>query len=129
MNVSQWGFSKGFDDTTPLGPCLIAPSTIPSSNPQNIPLKCSINGETLQDGNTEDQIFSVAATISHLSKGTTLEPGSIILTGTPKGVGFVRKPPVFLKHGDQVITWAGAGIGSLINDVVEEGKAERGANL
>ena len=69
-----------------------------------------------------DQLFTVRQTIAHLSKGTTLLPGSIIMTGTPKGVGFVKKPAVYLKHGDEVTVWIGGGIGSCINDVVEEGK-------
>ena len=69
-----------------------------------------------------DQIFSVKQTIAFLSQGTTLPPGSIILTGTPKGVGFVRKPSVYLKNGDIVQIWIGSGIGTLINPVVEESK-------
>ena len=69
-----------------------------------------------------DQIFSVKQTIAFLSQGTTLPPGSIILTGTPKGVGFVRKPPVYLKNGDIVQIWIGSGIGTLVNPVVEESK-------
>jgi 2-keto-4-pentenoate hydratase/2-oxohepta-3-ene-1,7-dioic acid hydratase in catechol pathway len=69
---------------------------------------------------TSDQIFNVRRTIAYLSQGTTLEPGSIILTGTPKGVGFVKKPPLYLKHGDNVSVWLGHGIGTLVNQVVEE---------
>jgi len=76
-----------------------------------------------------DQIFNVKQTIAFLSQGTTLEPGSIILTGTPKGVGFIRKPPLFLKNGDIVQTWISSGIGTLINPVVEEGKASVSASL
>jgi 2-keto-4-pentenoate hydratase/2-oxohepta-3-ene-1,7-dioic acid hydratase in catechol pathway len=68
-----------------------------------------------------DQIFSIRRVIAHLSQGTTLEAGSIILTGTPKGVGFVKKPPAYLQHGDRVETWVGANIGTLVNNVVEEG--------
>jgi 2-keto-4-pentenoate hydratase/2-oxohepta-3-ene-1,7-dioic acid hydratase in catechol pathway len=67
-----------------------------------------------------DQIFNVKQTIAFLSQGTTLLPGTIILTGTPKGVGFVRKPPVYLKNGDIVQVWIGSGIGTLVNPVVEE---------
>lgn len=67
-----------------------------------------------------DQIFNVRQTIAFLSQGTTLEPGSIILTGTPKGVGFVKKPPVYLKDGDQVSVEVGSGIGTLVNNVKEE---------
>ncbi|KAF5392989.1 hypothetical protein D9757_001161 [Collybiopsis confluens] len=120
MAVSQWSFSKGFDNTNPLGPCLVAASAMP--DPQKVPLKCIVNGDTLQDGTTADQIFNVRRTIAHLSQGTTLEPGSVILTGTPKGVGFVRKPPIYLKDGDRVETWVGGGIGTLFNDVKEEKK-------
>ncbi|TFK72044.1 fumarylacetoacetate hydrolase [Pluteus cervinus] len=118
MAVSQWSFSKGFDHTNPLGPCLVSSSAIP--DPQNIPLKCLVNGTVLQDGNTANQIFNVRQTVAFLSQGTTLEPGSIILTGTPKGVGFVRKPPVFLRNGDTVVVEVGGGIGTLVNEVREE---------
>ncbi|OBZ70072.1 Fumarylacetoacetate hydrolase domain-containing protein 2 [Grifola frondosa] len=119
MAVSQWGFSKGFDDTNPIGPCLVSASAIP--DPQRLPLKCTVNGKTLQDGTTADQIFNVRQTIAFLSQGTTLLPGSIILTGTPKGVGFVKKPPLYLKGGDDMSVWVGGGIGTLVNQVVEEG--------
>ncbi|KAJ8087084.1 hypothetical protein PM082_005912 [Marasmius tenuissimus] len=118
MAVTQWGFSKGFDNTNPLGPCLVSASSIP--DPQQVPLKCVLNGTTVQDGTTADMIFSVRRTIAFLSQGTTLEPGSLILTGTPKGVGSVKKPPLYLKDGDKVSTWVGGGIGSLYNDVKEE---------
>ncbi|KAI0053602.1 fumarylacetoacetate hydrolase [Auriscalpium vulgare] len=127
FQVSQWGFSKSFDNTNPIGPCLVSASAIP--DPQTLPLKATVNGQTLQDGTTADQIFTVKQTIAHLSQGTTLEPGTIILTGTPKGVGFVRKPPVFLKDGDDVQVWIGAGIGTLANPVVEEGKSSSRAKL
>ncbi|KAI0307130.1 fumarylacetoacetate hydrolase [Multifurca ochricompacta] len=115
MNVSQWGFSKSFDNTTPIGPCLVSASTI--TNPQTLPLTTVVNGQSYRD-----QIFSVKQTIAFLSQGTTLQPGTIILTGTPKGVGFVKKPPLYLKNGDVVQVWIGSGIGTLINPVVEEGK-------
>ncbi|KAF8915149.1 hypothetical protein CPB85DRAFT_1375140 [Mucidula mucida] len=119
LAVSQWGFSKSFDNTNPLGPCLVAASSIP--DPQKVPLKCTINGAVMQDGSTADQIFNVRQTIAFLSQGTTLQPGSIILTGTPKGVGFVKSPPLYLKDGDKMSVWVGGGIGTLVNDVVEEG--------
>ncbi|KAI0797150.1 hypothetical protein C8Q75DRAFT_823759 [Abortiporus biennis] len=126
LAVSQWGFSKGFDDSTPIGPCIVAAHTIP--DPQKLPLGCVVNGKTLQDGNTADQLFNVRQTIAHLSQGTTLLPGSIIMTGTPKGVGFVRKPAIFLKNGDEVRVWV-EKIGTLINPVVEEGKGAVKAKL
>ncbi|KAL0955562.1 hypothetical protein HGRIS_001803 [Hohenbuehelia grisea] len=127
MIVSQWGFSKSFDNTNPLGPCLVSGTAIP--DPQTLPLKCTLNGEVVQDGTTADQIFTVKQTIAHLSQGTTLEPGTVILTGTPKGVGFVRSPPVYLKDGDKVTVWVGGGIGTLVNDVVEEKDAPLKARL
>ncbi|KAF8138776.1 hypothetical protein EV363DRAFT_545326 [Boletus edulis] len=120
MTTSQWGFSKGFDNTTPFGPCIVSNNAIP--DPQLIPLTCTLNGKTLQNGNTKDQIFNVRQTIAFLSQATTLEPGSIILTGTPAGVGFARKPAIMLKHGDDSRVWIGHGIGTLVNPVVEEGK-------
>ncbi|KAH9077134.1 hypothetical protein EDB83DRAFT_2514822 [Lactarius deliciosus] len=127
MNVSQWDFSKGFDNTAPIGPCLVAASAIP--DPQTLSLKAVVNGQVLQDGTTANQIFNVRQTIAFLSQGTTLQPGSIILTGTPKGVGFVRKPPLYLKNGDIVQVWIGGGIGTLINPVVEEGQPSMSAKL
>ncbi|KAI0355505.1 hypothetical protein OH77DRAFT_1425012 [Trametes cingulata] len=123
MAVSQWNFSKGFDNTTPIGPCLVAAHAI--ADPQNLPLKTVVNGKTVQNGTTADQIFNVRQTIAFLSQGTTLLPGSIIMTGTPKGVGFVKKPPVYLKNGDDMHVWLGGGIGTLFNPVVEERGAER----
>jgi 2-keto-4-pentenoate hydratase/2-oxohepta-3-ene-1,7-dioic acid hydratase in catechol pathway len=83
----------------------------------------------LFDISPSDQIFSVKQTIAFLSQGTTLEPGTIILTGTPKGVGFVRKPPLYLMGGDTVQVSIDSGIGSLINPVVEEGIFPKTASL
>ncbi|KAJ6460121.1 hypothetical protein C8R47DRAFT_1161236 [Mycena vitilis] len=122
LAVSQWSFSKGFDNTNPLGPCLVSAAAIP--DPQTIPLKCTLNNAVVQDGNTSDQIFTVRQTVAFLSQATTLEPGSIILTGTPKGVGFVKKPPLYLKHGDKMSVWVGNGIGTLANNVMEEGRVD-----
>ncbi|KIN99193.1 hypothetical protein M404DRAFT_1004870 [Pisolithus tinctorius Marx 270] len=122
MTTSQWDFSKSFDNTTPLGPCIISNNAVP--DPQAIPLTCSLNGKVLQNGNTKDQIFNVRKTVAFLSQATTLEPGSVILTGTPAGVGYARKPPVVLRKGDVVQAWLGHGIGTLVNPVVEE--VERG---
>lgn len=72
-----------------------------------------------------EQIFNVRQTVAFLSQGTTLEPGSIILTGTPKGVGFVKTPPLYLKDGDKMAVWLSGGIGTLVNEV----KEERGTTL
>jgi 2-keto-4-pentenoate hydratase/2-oxohepta-3-ene-1,7-dioic acid hydratase in catechol pathway len=114
---SQWCRGKTFDTFAPLGPCLVTPEDIP--DPNSLAIKLTINGETLQDWNTNDMIFSVAALIEFLSGSTTLLPGTVILTGTPHGVGFARKPPRWLTPGDRV-TVEIEKIGSLTNPVEEE---------
>jgi 2-keto-4-pentenoate hydratase/2-oxohepta-3-ene-1,7-dioic acid hydratase in catechol pathway len=114
---SQWCRGKTFDTFAPLGPCLVTPDEIP--NPNALAIKLSINGQTLQDWNTDDMIFDVPALIAFLSGSTTLLPGTVILTGTPHGVGFARKPPRWLKPGDWV-TVEIEKIGALANPVEEE---------
>jgi 2-keto-4-pentenoate hydratase/2-oxohepta-3-ene-1,7-dioic acid hydratase in catechol pathway len=96
----QWVRGKSFDSFCPLGPVLVTANQIP--DPQALTLSCRINGETMQQGSTADMIFSVAELIAFLSRDTTLLPGTVILTGTPSGVGFTRSPPVFLQPGDRV---------------------------
>lgn len=96
----QWWKGKSLDTFCPLGPSIVHKSAMP--DPKNIRLQCRVNGETMQDGNTKDMIFDIPATIEHLSDGLTLEPGDIISTGTPSGVGFARTPPIFLNVGDKV---------------------------
>jgi 2-keto-4-pentenoate hydratase/2-oxohepta-3-ene-1,7-dioic acid hydratase in catechol pathway len=110
----QWCRGKSFDTSCPLGPAIVTADEIP--NPNSLRLKTILNGETMQDWTTSDMIFDVPALISFLSQGMTLLPGTVILTGTPQGVGFARKPPVFLKDGDQV-TIEIERIGSLENPV------------
>ncbi|KAF5615589.1 uncharacterized protein FTJAE_13291 [Fusarium tjaetaba] len=90
LAVKQWSFSKGLDNSCPTGPVLVSPSTIP--NPQSLGIKAIYDGQTVQNGNTTNMIFSVAKQVSCLSRGTTLEAGSIILTGTPAGIGYFKKP-------------------------------------
>lgn len=113
----QWCRGKSFDTFCPLGPYLVTPDDIP--NPNDLKIQTVINGQTMQDGTTSDMIFDVPALISFLSEGMTLLPGTVILTGTPQGVGFTRNPPVFLKAGDTV-TIRIEGIGELSNPVQEE---------
>lgn len=96
----QFCRGKSFDTFCPLGPHVVAQSAIP--DPQSLRLQCRVNGQTMQDGHTRDMIFSVARLVSDLSQGTTLLAGTVILTGTPSGVGMARKPPVWLKDGDVV---------------------------
>ncbi len=113
----QWCRGKTFATFCPLGPVLVTADEIP--NPNALAIKSHLNGETMQDWNTDDMIFDVPALIEFLSGSTLLNPGSVILTGTPHGVGFARKPPVYLQSGDQ-ITIEIENIGSLTNPVIEE---------
>ena len=111
----QWIRGKGFDTFCPLGPALVTADEI--GDPQALAIKTILNGETMQDHTTGDMIFSVAYLIHFLSQDTTLLPGTVILTGTPQGVGFARKPPVFLQAGDEVVIEI-ENIGRLVNPVV-----------
>ncbi|MDB6092663.1 MAG: Ureidoglycolate lyase [Verrucomicrobia bacterium] len=114
---SQWCRGKTFDTFAPLGPCLVTADEIP--DPNTLRIRTLLNGATMQDSNTSDMIFNVPALIEFLSSSTTLLPGTVILTGTPQGVGVARKPPVFLKVGD-VVTVEIEKIGSLTNPVQGE---------
>jgi 2-keto-4-pentenoate hydratase/2-oxohepta-3-ene-1,7-dioic acid hydratase in catechol pathway len=111
---SQWCRGKTFDTFCPLGPCLVTPDEIP--NPNALQIKTIVNGEVLQDWNTSDMIFDVPTLIEFLSGSTTLLPGTVILTGTPHGVGMARNPPRWLQAGDSV-TISIEGIGELTNPV------------
>ncbi len=110
----QWVRGKSFDGFCPLGQVLVTADEIP--DPQALSVRCLLNGEVMQTGDTGDMIFPVAALISRLSRDTTLLPGTLILTGTPPGVGFARTPPVFLADGDRVRVEI-ERIGSLENPV------------
>lgn len=114
---NQWCRGKTFDTFCPLGPVLVTGDEIP--NPNALAIKTVLNGETVQDWNTNDMIFDVPAIIAFLSASTTLLPGTVILTGTPHGVGMARKPPLWMKAGDSV-TIEIEGIGALTNPVLEE---------
>ena len=96
----QWFKGKSLDTFCPMGPWIVHKSAL--KDPQQVRLICRVNGEVMQDGNTRDMIFDIPTTIESLSQGLTLEPGDMISTGTPSGVGFARVPPVFLKPGDKV---------------------------
>jgi 2-keto-4-pentenoate hydratase/2-oxohepta-3-ene-1,7-dioic acid hydratase in catechol pathway len=113
----QWCRGKTFDTFAPLGPCLVTTDEIP--NPNSLQIRTTIDGERRQDWNTDDMIFDVPALIEFLSGSTTLLPGTVILTGTPHGVGMAAKPPRWLKAGDTV-TVEIEKIGSLTNPVEEE---------
>ena len=113
----QWCRGKTFDTFAPLGPCLVTTDEI--TNPNDLKLKTILNGETMQDWSTNDMIFNVPTLIEFLSGSTTLLPGTVIMTGTPQGIGAARKPPVFLQDGDS-ITIEIEKIGSLTNPVQNE---------
>ena len=113
----QWCRGKTFDTFCPLGPCLVTPDEV--SDPQNLKIRTILNGETVQDWTTGDMIFSVAQIIEFLSGSTTLPAGTVILTGTPHGVGMGWNPPRWLKPGDTV-TVEIEKVGSLTNPVREE---------
>ena len=111
----QFFKGKSLDGYCPIGPWLVTADEIP--DPQDLALRLRVNGVLKQEGNTRDMIYQVKTIISLLSQGMTLEPGDIIATGTPSGVGFARKPPEFLKAGDIVETEID-GLGLLRNEVV-----------
>ena len=113
----QWCRGKTFDTFAPLGPCLVLKDEIP--DPGTLKLKTILNGQVMQDWGTEDMIFDVPTLVSFLSGSTTLQQGTVILTGTPHGIGAARKPPIFLKPGD-TITIEVDRIGALTNPVIEE---------
>ena len=113
----QWCQGKSFDTFCPLGPVLVTRDEIPDAN--HLRIKTVLNGQVMQDWNTSDMIFDVPTLIEFLSASKTLLPGTVILTGTPHGVGFARKPPVFLKAGDSVSVEI-ERIGTLTNPVVDE---------
>ena len=114
---SQWSRGKTFDTFCPLGPALVTADEV--GNPNALKIRTLLNGDAVQDWNTNDMIFDVPTLIEFLSASMILNPGTVILTGTPHGVGFARTPPVFLKPGDSV-TVEIDGIGQLTNPVVEE---------
>ncbi len=114
---SQWCRGKTFDTFCPLGPVLVTKDEIP--NPNALGIKTLLNGEVMQDWNTNDMIFDVPTMIEFLSGSTTLLPGTVILTGTPHGVGMARTPPVWMKAGDTV-TVEITSIGALTNPVLDE---------
>lgn len=96
-SIPQWGFSKGFDGYAPIGPCIVSTSLI--TDPQKLRLRTLIDGEVRQDTSVSDLLFSCAYLVSYLSSGTTLQKGSIIMTGTPGGVGASFVPPRYLVPG------------------------------
>ena len=117
LQTSQWIAGKTLDTFAPLGPGLVPGSLIP--DPQDLRIETRVNGTVVQSDSTASMVFSVAETIAFLSSIMTLEPGDIIATGTPAGVGFKREPPMFLQDGD-VVEVAIEGVGTIRNPVVRD---------
>lgn len=111
----QWQRGKSCDTFAPMGQTIVTTDTI--TDPHKLSIKLVLNGQTMQDSNTDQLIFGVPELIEFLTESITLEPGDVIATGTPPGVGFARKPPVFLKPGDEMEVLI-QGIGGLGNPVV-----------
>jgi 2-keto-4-pentenoate hydratase/2-oxohepta-3-ene-1,7-dioic acid hydratase in catechol pathway len=117
MATTQWLMGKTFDTFCPTGPWLVSADEIP--DPHQLDVKLILNGEVMQHSNTRELIFRIPVLIEHLSEVFTLEPGDIVSTGTPAGVGMARKPPRFLQAGDEVVVSV-QGLGDLQNPVMAE---------
>ena len=117
MATTQWMMGKTFDTFAPFGPAIVTADEI--EDPHALDISLTINGERLQHSNTSNLIFNVPTLIEHLSSVFTLEPGDIVSTGTPSGVGFSHKPPRWLRPGDDVVVRV-EGLGELKNKVVAE---------
>ena len=111
----QWQRGKSCDTFAPMGQSIVTTDVI--TDPHKLSIKLTLNGETMQESNTDQLIFGVPRLIEFISESITLEPGDVIATGTPAGVGFARKPPVFLKPGDEMEVTID-GIGGLNNPVI-----------
>lgn len=117
MATTQWLMGKTFDTFAPMGPHIVTADEI--ADPHALDISLSIGGEVLQRSNTRELIFKIPELIAYLSSVMTLEPGDVVSTGTPAGVGFVRKPPRFLKPGEEVVVQVDQ-VGELRNPVVAE---------
>lgn len=113
----QWLLGKSFDSFAPIGPHLVTRDEIP--DPHNLAIRLSLNGQVMQQSNTNQFIFSIPYLVAYVSQVCTLEPGDLLFTGTPGGVGFTRRPPVFLRPGD-VVEVEIEHVGHLVNHVVQE---------
>jgi 2-keto-4-pentenoate hydratase/2-oxohepta-3-ene-1,7-dioic acid hydratase in catechol pathway len=116
-DAKQWLAGKTFDTFAPVGPVIVTADEVP--DPHNLGIRLKINGTTMQNSNTKQMIFRADDLLAYISQVVTLQPGDLIFTGTPPGVGIARKPPVFLKGGD-VVEVEIDGLGTLRNPVVQE---------
>src|SRR5262249_5517585 len=117
--LRQFTLGKSFDTFTPMGPAIASPGGIDLND---IDVRTTVSGEVMQDATTRDLIFGIEELIVYVSAGVTLEPGDVIATGTPGGVGDSRKPPRYLRAGDTVEIYV-SGVGTLVNEVVDEATA------
>jgi 2-keto-4-pentenoate hydratase/2-oxohepta-3-ene-1,7-dioic acid hydratase in catechol pathway len=117
MATSQWIIGKTFDTFAPFGPAIVTADEI--EDPHTLDISLNLSGDVMQRSNTRELIFGIPQLIAYLSSVFTLQPGDVIATGTPSGVGFARKPPRWLKPGDEV-TVSISGIGDLVNPVIAE---------
>jgi len=118
LRTSQWTIGKNFDGTGAFGPALVTPDELPAGA-VGLAIRTRLNGVVVQDGNTADMVFGVAALVSILSEVMTLEPGDVIVTGTPAGVGMSREPPLYMRPGD-VCEVEIEGVGVLRNPIAAE---------
>jgi acylpyruvate hydrolase len=116
--TTQWDMGKNFDRTGGFGPWTITADELPPGG-KGLKIESRLNGKVMQSDNTDNMMFPVAETLADITQGMTLEPGDIIVTGTPSGVGFARKPPVWMRHGD-VCEIEIEGIGVLRNPIEDE---------
>ena len=116
--TSQWDMGKNFDSTGAFGPWMVTADELPPGG-KGLKIQARLNGQVMQSDNTDNMMFPVAETIAYITQGMTLEPGDIIVTGTPSGVGFARKPPVWMKNGDTCEIDI-EQIGVLTNPIVDE---------
>ena len=117
----QWTVGKNFDNTGPFGPVFVSADELPPGA-HGLKIETRLNGRVMQSATTADLIFDVATLVALISEAMTLEPGDLIITGTPAGVGAARKPPVFMKAGD-ICEVEIEGIGILRNPIVDEAAA------
>jgi 2-keto-4-pentenoate hydratase/2-oxohepta-3-ene-1,7-dioic acid hydratase in catechol pathway len=117
-HTTQWHMGKNFDDSGSVGPWLVTADELPPGA-KGLAIKSRVNGTVMQSDNTDNMMFPVAETIAYATIGMTLEPGDLLLTGTPSGVAHARKPPAWMRHGD-VCEIEIEGIGILRNPVVDE---------
>lgn len=116
--TTQWDMGKNFDKTGAFGPWLVTADEVPPGG-KGLKIQTRLNGQTMQDDNTDNMMFPVAETLVYVSQGMTLEPGDVIVTGTPSGVGFARKPPVWMKNGDTCEVEI-EKVGMLVNSIMDE---------